>query len=105
MYEFNKLYVSEYLDANGMIVERRMHNDHGVKFNPSNAFRADSVRVTFNSDKEQVYVNFSGKDWANIAPSERNILLEASYQIIDEEIYRFTFTEEDYQNAEVIEGD
>ena len=37
-------------------------------------------------------------------PTNRNILSEDAYEVISNELYRFTFTEADYENAEEIGG-
>ena len=65
---------------------------------------SDSIIVTFDNNRKQTYTNITTPDRVNISPTEGNILLNDAYEVISNELYEFTFTEEDYKNAADIEG-
>jgi hypothetical protein len=58
---------------------------------PYKVLESDSIIVVFDNKKQQVYKRFDPKD--------RNIFDDAAYQVESKEVYRFTFTEEDYRLA------
>lgn len=69
-----------------------------------NAFRADSVVITFNTNKRQIYYYDRTDNSFKSVPSlnSRNVLNDAVYSIDNIEIYRFTLLDEDYTKAQDI---
>jgi hypothetical protein len=82
------------------ILEVRAKEPSNVGIIPSSAFIADSIIVSYENEKRQIYTRISRENWQNVNPKLRNILEDDSYSIDSEGTYIFTFTEEDYQNAE-----
>jgi hypothetical protein len=82
------------------ILEARAKEPSNVGIIPSSAFIADSIIVSYENEKRQIYTRISRENWQNVNPKLRNILEDDSYSIDSEGTYIFTFTEEDYQNAE-----
>ena len=85
------------------IVTEGIADDGGMNnfLNPLSAYRTDSVIVIYDNEKQQIYYWDDG--YKAIPPTSRNILSNDLYTIENNELYRFTFTEEDYENAEFIE--
>ncbi len=63
----------------------------GKAAQPYKVLESDSIIVFFDNKKRQVY--------NQLAPTDRNIFDDAAYRVESKEVYRFTFTEEDYRNA------
>jgi hypothetical protein len=71
-----------------------------VGITPLLALGADSIIVTYDNEKRQIYTRIVQANYQNVNPKLRNILEDDSYSIVGEDDYIFTFTEEDYENAE-----
>ena len=94
------LQFSETINGKGTVLEKTTTNDNGDVLEPVAAFHwSDSAVATFNNEKRITYL-FSQ---LGSVPPPRNILFNSSYVAESNELYRFTFTEEDYENAELIE--
>lgn len=65
--------------------------DHG-NLDPRSHLTGDSIEVKFDDVKSIIYVDSN-------TPSERNIFIRNNYEIVSEEVFRFIFTEEDYDLA------
>lgn len=64
---------------------------------PSSAFIADSVKIIFGNVKK---VSYTDKKGNFSAPVNRNIFRYGNYEYLGNQRFQFTFTEEDYNNAE-----
>ena len=85
----------------GLIYEGETDNDNGRHLSAGGTLSADSIIVTFDNEKRQLYYG----DILTSSPfTDRNILSEEPYEVLSNELYRFVFTEEDYENAADIEG-
>jgi|GEM_PF-861128 len=98
-YSSNSFKYSKIVNNEG-ILEARAKEPSNVGIIPSSAFIADSIIVSYENEKRQIYTRISRENWQNVNPKLRNILEDDSYSIDSEGTYIFTFTEEDYQNAE-----
>jgi hypothetical protein len=69
---------------------------------PITAFDSDSVVITFDNEKRQIYyLSIITFGFESVPKNQdRNIFDESTYLIENIELYRFIFTEEDYENAE-----
>ena len=76
----------------GTVSEGISNDGVGRAMSPYDAFTADSIVVIFDDIKRQIYTVKVVKN--------RNILVDLSYQVESDKLYRFTFTEEDYTTAE-----
>ena len=98
-YSSNSFKYSKIVNNEG-ILEARAREPSNVGIIPSSAFIADSIIVSYENEKRQIYTRISREFWQNVNPKLRNILEDDSYSIDSEGNYIFTFTEEDYENAE-----
>jgi len=98
-YSSNSFKYSKIVNNEG-ILEARAKEPSNVGIIPSSAFIADSIIVSYENEKRQIYTRISREFWQNVNPKLRNILEDDSYSIDSEGTYIFTFTEEDYENAE-----
>ena len=87
----NQIYEGERVE-----VERLSNDSEGI--GPSINFKGDSLIVIFNNERKSVVqIDFFG----NFSePTGRNIFRHGSYVNIGNDQFQFTFTEEDYENAE-----
>ena len=69
---------------------------------PITAFDSDSVVITFDNEKRQIYyLSIITFGFESVPKNQnRNIFDESTYMIENIELYRYIFTEEDYENAE-----
>ncbi len=58
----------------------------------------DSLVIIFDDSKVRIYAS---QELAT--DTTRNLLFNEAYMVNDNKLYRYVFTEEDYNNAEVIE--
>src|SRR5699024_7679526 len=88
-----------FIRGTGIIMEG-ITNDGGLDktLNPTFFGGSDSLIVTFDNKKRQIY--YLDDDYKSIPKTSKNILSNEVYTIESEELYRFIFTEEDYENAE-----
>lgn len=93
---------SAYIKGIGVVAEG-IADDLGLSkpLNPTFYGGSDSIIVTYDNAKRQIYYWNDG--FKAIPPTSRNILSNDVYTIENNELYRFTFTEEDYENAELID--
>jgi hypothetical protein len=98
-YSSNSFKYSKIVNNEG-ILEARAREPSNVGIIPSSAFIADSIIVSYENEKRQIYTRISREFWQNVNPKLRNILEDDSYSIDSEGTYIFSFTEEDYENAE-----
>ena len=80
--------------------------DDGIRgaLNPNEALSADSIVVFFEETRQQIYYGEEGVGFHATPQTERNILMNEAYTIINDGLYEFIFTEQDYENAEPIGG-
>ena len=101
MYRNNSRYVTYARSGPGHIAEG-MSNDGGGGQRRVSAddafFNPDSAVVTI-GDRRQVYRYIEQGGPPLIIPTVRNILVDSAYTVVSDNLYRFTFTEQDYQNA------
>jgi len=94
------IYWSRHILTNGVIWEGHSDNGLGREISASRALgKTDSVVVTFDNLKRQIYY-FSNYGAASSPKVFRNIFIDSTYTIESNELYRFIFTEEDYNMAE-----
>ena len=93
---------SNTIDRQGGLIEKFTKASMGKGVTAMSAFDADSIILTYENKKRQIYTNIVKEKHQNVNPKLRNILEDASYTIESEERYRFSFTEEDYEIAEEI---
>jgi hypothetical protein len=98
-YFYNIFKESKIVNNEGILEVRAKEPMH-VGITPLSAFDADSIIVTYENEKRQIYTGIVRENWQNVNPKLRNILEDDSYSIDSEGNYIFTFTEEDYENAE-----
>lgn len=98
-YFYNIFKYSKIVNNEG-ISEVRAKEPTNVGITPLLAFGADSIIVTYDNEKRQIYTRIVQANYQNVNPKLRNILEDDSYSIVGEDDYIFTFTEEDYENAE-----
>ncbi len=99
-YSFGIFQQTRHIIGEGLIFEGSTDNGAGSALSAGGALGADSIIVLFNNEKRQLY--YSDDFVMAIPPTNRNILVGSDYEIINNELYLFTFTEEDYENAEEI---
>jgi hypothetical protein len=74
-------------------------DDEQYEINAPSAFGTDSVVVTYNDFKRQVYW-ISETSFESLPQVTRNLLNDFDYSVLEKGNYIFTFSEEDYENAE-----
>ncbi len=90
-----------FIRGTGVIIESITDDGgFGKALNPTFYGGSDSIIVTFDNKKRQLYYLDDG--YKAIPNTSNNILNNDAYIIENDELYRFTFTEEDYENAEEI---
>ncbi|WP_299759147.1 hypothetical protein [uncultured Pontibacter sp.] len=99
-YRFGRQQKTASITGAGLIAEGVSSNDAGKTISAQAAFATDSVIVTFDDEKQQVYTNIVSSLRKNISPEFRNILVDSSYERESNSLYRFIFIEEDYDKAE-----
>jgi len=87
----------------GVLHEGKSDNSMRTRHSISLALPGDSVEVFFDKQKVQSYNH--GLILTASPPTDKNIFSEDSYEAINNELYVFTFTEEDYKNAIPCNGD
>jgi hypothetical protein len=92
-----------YVNGPGILRDGLSDNDAGHVISAFSALGADSVIVTYDGIKRQIYYasHFDGQ-LHSIPEVQKHLFVEESYEIESETLYRFTFTEEDYELAEFI---
>jgi len=98
-YFYNIFKDSKIVNKEG-VLEMLAKESMGRGITPLLAFDADSIIVTYDNEKRQIYTRIVQANYQNVNPKLRNILEDATYSIDSEGLYRFTFTEEDYEKAE-----
>ncbi len=101
LYAFGLFLETHHIIGEGLIFEGTTDNDAGKNLSAGGALGADSIVVTFNNEKRQFYY---GDILTSTPFTDRNILSDESYEVLSNELYRFVFTEEGYENAADIEG-
>lgn len=96
----NNMFKDSKIVNNEGILEVRAKEDTSSGITPKSAFNADSIIVTYENQKRQIYTRIVQANYQNVNPKLRNILEDASYSIDGEGNYIFIFIEEDYENAE-----
>jgi hypothetical protein len=103
LYKYGNLTYTATIKGRGILYEGISDNDVGKTISAYNALRSDSAIVTFDHLKEDVHMYVYTPGIGNvIIPETRNVFLDSSYFPESNTLYRFTFTEEDYNNAEPI---
>ena len=98
-YAFGIFQQTKHIIGEGLIHEGTATNDAGAGIGPHGAINADSLVVIFDNQKMQRF--YYGNSGLVINPPEgRNIYDDEEYEIINNELYHFVFTEQDYENAE-----
>lgn len=100
-YRYGIFQQTRHIIGDGVIFEGYSDNDTGSHLSAGGALGADSIIVVFDNEKKQIY---HGDILTATPPTNRNILSEDAYEVINNELYRFTFTEADYEIAEEIGG-
>ena len=99
----NDFIKSEIQRGEGIIFEG-LADDGGTNFriDPRVAFNADSVVIIFDNERKQTYyLSFNPLGFESVPKNQdRNIFDESTYMVENIELYRYIFTEEDYENAE-----
>jgi hypothetical protein len=95
-YQNGRFYNTVEKAGKGVFFERMLDDGVGDHISAFAALASDSVVVIFDNKKKQVYTSNTVK----AKPASRNILVDSAYTIENKELYRFTFTEEDYRLAE-----
>lgn len=92
---------SSSINQNGVLLERIVMGSRGKDPTAMWALASDSIIVTFDKKKKQIFTNISRSYYRNITPSDKtkNILFDDAYKVESNTLYRYTFTEEDYNNA------
>lgn len=103
-YSYGIFQQTQHIIGEALIFEGHSDNDTGKGIAAKGALGADSVIVIFDNSKIITYTNISLENRINIEPVSRNILLNDTYEVINNELYQFTFTEADYENAVEIGG-
>jgi hypothetical protein len=80
-------------------VHTAVMDDEQYEINAPSAFGTDSVVVTYNDLKRQVYW-ISETSFESLPQVTRNLLNDFDYSVLEKGNYIFTFSEEDYENAE-----
>lgn len=98
-YEYGKFQYTAGSDTPGVIGQGKSTNDAGSTLSANDALDADSAVVFFDTIKKQTYYleNFTPKSSPS---STHNVFIDEHYEIQNEELYRFRFTEEDYLTAD-----
>lgn len=101
LYEFSLFSTTYSSNGVGLIYEGTSIQQEGRReFSAYEALDADSIIVYYDNERFQIYhIDFRADVLSN-PPSERNIFSDEDYEVINNNLYRFTFTEEDYENAE-----
>lgn len=98
---FSDTPIQEYTnEGESLIYEGNTFQGRGDSYSIEEALNADSIVVFFDNERIQRYHVVQGFEIFSTPPSERNIFSDESYEVINNNLYRFTFTEEDYENAE-----
>jgi hypothetical protein len=98
-YFYNIFKNSKIVNKEG-VLEMLTKESMGRGITPLLAFDADSIIVTYDNEKRQIYTEIVQANYQNVNPKLRNILEDDNYSIDGEGNYIFTFTEGDYENAE-----
>lgn len=100
-YDLGRFSGSRAKTGQGIIIEE-IADDGGMgkSLSPMYLGYSDSIIVYFDNDKRQIYYLNNGLQSQPIVAS-RHILNEGAYIIKSNELYRFVFTEQDYNNAEM----
>jgi len=84
----------------GVIQEVMGTNDKGKTLAAFIALRGDSVVIVFDDTKRIIYYQtYSLPMFRELPDNKRNILDDSTYAHESNTLYRYTFTEEDYNNA------
>jgi hypothetical protein len=102
LYRYGVLGYEKTVKGKDVLFERVIDNDKDAPLIAQLALNADSAIVTFEYLKKQIYTYVYSESGYLVIPQTRNVFLDSSYTIENIELYRFTFTEEDYNNAEPI---
>lgn len=97
IYERGDFWFTRVSDGMGVIFEGESSNDAGGTISASGSLIGDSIIVTYDNSKTQTY--YFNETVNSIPKSDRNIFLDEDYDVISNELYEFTFTEADYENA------
>ena len=97
-YKSHVLKESKNIVGMGEITRKITDNGHGGTLAPWSAFNADSIIVTY--DKSRISTHCI---CLNRLPDSQNIFFVESY-IVNGDMYSRSFTEEDYNNAQEIDG-
>ena len=84
--------------GSGQIIEGTVSDTKRYMLTALEAFDTDSAVVTI-GDRRQVYTYVAQTSPPRILPTMRNILVDSAYTVVNDNLYRFTFTEQDYRNA------
>ncbi len=76
-------------------------DDEKHEINAPSAFSTDSVVVTCNDLKRQVYW-ISETSFESLPQITRNLLNDLDYSVSEKGNHIFNITEEDYENAEIL---
>lgn len=91
----NKVLAKDEMLSPGTLWQTHYEQDLASGVDAYVALKADSVAIYYNEAKVQHHTLFSS--------TAGNILYNNSYQIVNENMYRYTFTEEDYLKADSIQ--
>lgn len=102
LYSYGIYRGSNTIDKHGDLIEKFTKASMGKGVTAMSAFDADFIVLTYENEKRQIYTNIVKEKHQNVNPKSRNILEDTSYTIESEDLYRYIFIEEDYENAEEI---
>ena len=97
-YQYNRFKLFKEKIGKGVIHEGMSNDGTGKMIAAFFAFRTDSLVIVFNDNKRQIY--YMDPIFKSLPVSKRNILNDSSYTHESNKLYRYSFTEEDYNNAE-----
>lgn len=100
-YHSNVFQTSNQISGSGLIYQADVDDGAGSSLSPENAYWSDSIVVTFDDVKQQIYY-FDKYELKAIPDTERNILIDSVYMVVNSGLYQYFFTEEDYLTADSI---
>lgn len=102
LFQFGVRYYT-FLEGSGIIYDGLSSNDAGATISAYAGIRADSIVVTFDSTRQQIYYYDQIEGHLKSKPEVNRHPLDDSYYVQESnERYVFPFTEDDYNRAEVL---
>lgn len=100
VYQYDRFYYSKEKNGKGIIHESMSDDGTGKMIAAYKALNSDSIIIYFDEIKRIIYYQANSFPiFRGIPNNKRNILNDSSYTHESNKLYRYTFTEEDYNNA------